>query len=260
MKSKICITTGFNKPYKSIGDLCLKSIRKYADKFEYNVELNNKLWEYEEPHLAKIVWILELFEKGYDYVFWIDADALIVNQNEDIGNEIVAGKDLYLVKHIYHNIDIVNTGVMLIKNSNWSKALLKEVLKRARNGEMRKHAYYENGILNKILGYYWLPSNYFLKFLFIHFGLKFQRVNPYNEKYFGLIKFLNERWNTLLDEEMNEIEDPIIKHYANIDSKIALKEMKEDLKTDEDRFAEMFAGEIDKECIVEEKLRSVTTD
>jgi len=130
------------------------------------------------------------------------------------------------VKHIYHNIDIVNTGVMLIKNSNWSKALLKEVLKRARNGEMKKHAYYEDGILNEIIGYYWLPNNYFLKFMFVHFGIKFQKLNLYNEKYYSSIKWLDEKWNTLPYEKMCKCKNPIIKHYANIDNKIILKEMK----------------------------------
>jgi len=224
--NKICITTGFNKGYKPIGELCLKSIKKYAKKFGHDVEIGNEYFQIEEPHIAKLIMILDLFERGYEYVMWVDADAIFIDYEQDILKEIDEGKDLYLVKHNYKGTEIANTGVMLIKNSMWSFHLLRDIVIKYREGKMKKHAWFENGLLNEAIGYYWMPKNFILKLLFLKLGLKFQRENKYKEEYFSNIKWLDNKWNYLVYENMGDCEDVVIVHYANQDNRDILKEMK----------------------------------
>jgi len=69
---------------------------------------------------AKVNLILKvLYMCKYDMIVWVDGDTLIMNSDirlEDLIDEVCQGKDLTLTK----DWKMINTGVMFIKQSEWS--------------------------------------------------------------------------------------------------------------------------------------------
>lgn len=99
------------------------SIHNYAF-IVYNKPLNNDVklcWN-------KIAVILNHLNQ-YKYIIWIDADAIIVQHN--ITFEEIIKKyqdiDLLLCSDIFFKKECINSGVMIIKNTEWSYQLFKKV-------------------------------------------------------------------------------------------------------------------------------------
>ena len=112
----VCITTYFDKNFEKIGNICLKTINAYAERHGFDVKLYNNIKSNRPPAWNKILLIQKLFQdkRKYDFIFWIDSDALILNFDEDIRDEIEFMKDLYLVKHFIKDREVPNTGSFLI--------------------------------------------------------------------------------------------------------------------------------------------------
>src|SRR3989344_1012987 len=98
---KVCMTTYFDRNFSSMGRLCLKSVKKYAKKYGFDVKLYNKISSKRPPAWNKILVIQKLLKdpKKYDFILCVDADAIFVRFDEDIRKEIKPDKDFYLVKH-----------------------------------------------------------------------------------------------------------------------------------------------------------------
>jgi len=196
-RHKICITTYFDDKFGVIGDLCYKSLLIYAKKHKLEAVLLRGI-ECDRPlPWHKILVIQRLFAAGFEYVFWIDADAVFVDYVRDIAAEIDEDKDLYLVKHSIGSQDVPNTGVMLIKNSAWSNHFLNMIWSK---DEYLDHKWWENAAAIDILGY--------------HSLLDENRPNRINQDLIGKIKWLGVGWNTV--PGVCEAKQPIIRHYAGM--------------------------------------------
>lgn len=109
-----------------IGDLSYKKIakenhQKYCDKYGYTyVCVEEKLNNF-HPMWMKPDLILKCFNDGYDYVLWMDGDSFFINM--DIKLEKFIEKDVDFVATGDCN-DIVNTGHMFLKNSDWSRKFI----------------------------------------------------------------------------------------------------------------------------------------
>ena len=100
---------------------------------------------------GKIPLIRQLLDE-YELVWWIDADAIIVDASKDIRDELDPDKDLFLVEHLFEwpHQHAANTGVMVWRSTDWSRALLDETW------AMEKYTYHyawENVALIELLGY-----------------------------------------------------------------------------------------------------------
>lgn len=100
---------------------------------------------------GKIPLIRQLLD-DYDLVWWIDADAIIVDASKDVRDELAEDKDLFLVEHLFEwpHQHAANTGVMIWRSTDWSRALLDETW------AMEKYTYHyawENVALIELLGY-----------------------------------------------------------------------------------------------------------
>ena len=256
-KHSVCITTYFDKSYKEMGELSLKTIRKYAEVHGFDVRLFNKLKTNRPPAWNKILIVQRLLKdtKKYDFVLWVDSDALFVRFNEDIRKEIQPGKDFYLTKH-----DGPNTGLFLIKSSEWSKKFLEDTW------NFKKYIYHnlwENAAINDLLGYRdTLVFNKYKIFIKeILYKLKCKnlitnliggtQINKYiynlfekptksnqdnvnqKEKNKNIdrelqkVKWLDSKWNSVPDYPSSK---PIIKHYPSIPHQERLRRMIEDFK------------------------------
>ena len=136
------ISSKINKQYADINGYDFKCI-------EYDIKYKD-YW----PTWVKVKAILEHIY-DYDYVFWIDADAIFM---KNIPLDFLIGKDIAITKE-YPNIkfdktlSMVNTGFMLIKNTKFSINLLHNLLSQAENwdgGSFKESNWHEQGLLDKM--------------------------------------------------------------------------------------------------------------
>ena len=249
------MTTYFDKNFEKIGNICLKTINAYAKRHGFDVKLYNNIKSNRPPAWNKILLIQKLFQdkKKYDFIFWIDSDALILDFDKDIRWEIESTKDLYLVKHFIKGREVPNTGSFLIRNSEWSKKFLIDVWNK------KEHIYnkwWENAAVNELLGFkieenkkkqFLLSWLYKLKIKNIvtntinRLGLR-SFVSKFSEKTksppilkdsivnsrLDKIKWLDFKWNSL--PGVSESPNPIINHYPAKPFVERLRFMKEDLE------------------------------
>ena len=128
-KMKICVFMYFTPDY-TIGYRTEKINRKYCEKHGYDFKVLHNIhpstrnlhpaWS-KLPHMCDIL-------SDYDYVVWIDGDAFFCNQDQKI-EDWISPKDItvgidpgdYVEGHDYR----VNTGLMIVKNTEWFKAYVK---------------------------------------------------------------------------------------------------------------------------------------
>ncbi|MBI3312643.1 MAG: hypothetical protein HYZ83_00220 [Candidatus Omnitrophica bacterium] len=201
---KICLTTYYDESYQTLGDMCWSSIKKYAARYGYSCERFQAIESDRPKPWNKILVISKLFDRGYDYVFWLDADALFVRFDRDISSEIEEGKDLYLVKHYRLGGEVPNTGVMLIRNCQESRDLLQKMW------DCKHHLncyWWENAAFIEVAGLAGLvPES--RRFMFSPEILS-QSPDPAIKR---KIKWLSVRWNHT--PVSPPISDFIIRHYA----------------------------------------------
>jgi len=118
---KICIATYYTEDFKDLYNLISPSYKSYCKKYNYDYYSEDITNTFNERHPVwfKIKLLINLLEK-YDAVLSVDCDTLLTNDSIKIENFIKPDKDLYLSK----DINGANTGVLLIKNSEWSKSIL----------------------------------------------------------------------------------------------------------------------------------------
>jgi len=248
----ICLTTYFDKGFEEIGSLCLESLKKYAKKYGFDIKLYNDFKSNRPAPWNKIKIVEKILndKKRYDFVFWIDADALFVNFDEDIRLEIEPENDLYLVKHQINESKIPNTGVFLLRNSDWSKEFLKEVWDKK---EYIHHNWWENAAINELLGFvieknsfkqfihFWLYKlklkNLIIKIIkklnLVNFSSKIvnknktlsQIENKKTKENLKKTKWLEKKWNSI---PRNSSINPIIKHYPAMQQEERIREMIKD--------------------------------
>ena len=136
------ISSKINKQYADINGYDFKCI-------EYDIKYKD-YW----PTWIKVKAILEHIY-DYDYVFWIDADAIFMNNTS---LDFLMGRDIAITKD-YSNIGLnktlsmVNTGFMLIKSTKFSIDLLNNLLVQAKNwdgGSFKESNWHEQGLLDKM--------------------------------------------------------------------------------------------------------------
>lgn len=184
-KKNICLTTYFNKDYRQISHYCLNSLKKYSLKFGYPIILHNEVTSNSYPPWNKILVIKKLFSEGYDYVFYIDADAMIINFDYNIADQIEPEKEWYLVRQQkeFNEGYVPNTGVMLIKNTDFSKNILDQLWQ-----------------LNHYSHHYWADQAALIELIGLKYELppKFQdyiKSDDPNPEFIKKIKWLDEKWN-----------------------------------------------------------------
>jgi len=147
----VCLITYFNKNFSSIGKISARTIKEYAERygFEHKIFQNVKISR--PPAWTKIFLINNLLKSDkYDFIIWVDADALFVDFTKNILSEIKINKHLYLVKHKINGKEVPNTGFFIVRNSQWSKDFFNYVWR------MKKYAYnniWENAAVADLLGY-----------------------------------------------------------------------------------------------------------
>lgn len=94
---------------------CIKSKYEYARHYNYTL-LTEDDFQIGDLHVAwSKIYLLKKYLKDYDYLFWIDADAMIMNMNVCLDNFFLCLPKQYNGL-ISVDVNGINSGVMLLKN------------------------------------------------------------------------------------------------------------------------------------------------
>jgi hypothetical protein len=121
---KVKIISAYNKNFKEVSDLSFATIEAFCEKSFFDCERffiddikKTAAW-------SKIKILLENIDpKHYDYILWIDADAIILNQDFYLKDMI----DTTKILHISRDFNNINSGVMLWKSCELSRLILEKV-------------------------------------------------------------------------------------------------------------------------------------
>lgn len=108
----IKIISTYDKNYKDLFDLTSPTVIKYAKKYGYSFEYYKVPETFERPSAWFKIKTIQENIKYFDYLLWIDVDAIIFNESYALQDFIVNDKSLYFSK----DINGLNSGVMLLKS------------------------------------------------------------------------------------------------------------------------------------------------
>ena len=134
-KKKIAVCTWYDNGIKKYADIAKDINQKYCDLHGYDLIIKHerKLKERQQQWEC-IPAVLDIVEENkYEYIVWIDADAVFrlnhdkfnlletyINKNKD--------KDFILSADV-PGYDIINTGVFIVKSNDYTKNILKNIIK-----------------------------------------------------------------------------------------------------------------------------------
>ena len=142
----------------------------------------------------------------YEWLLWLDADVVIVDLGADIAREIRPEADLYLTEHCWDGQYTANSGVMMIRSSEWARSFLDEVWARS---DFVNHPWWENGAILDLLGYSLQPA---------------RLVRP--TAWLQRTRFLDTRWNSV---EIDRADPPSFVHRGLFDTTTRIHQVTGDL-------------------------------
>ncbi len=196
-------------PHAELLDVSAETFRLYADRHGYDVVLHHDLLAPDRPaSWSKVLAILDAFGR-YDVVFWIDADAAIVDASRDVADELTGRSIVGLVAHEYDGQQIPNCGVMVVRRSRRSRRLLEEMWEQT---DLLEHKWWENAALLRLLGYELEPA--------------VRLVAP--SRISRRVQFIDPGWNSVL---VDPAPHPRINHYPGRSQEYRLQHLRADVTT-----------------------------
>jgi len=122
----VCILMFYDDPIKQYAEINYNINKLYCEKNNLKLLVSNKrLYENRHPAWEKLTLILQHINH-YDYIIWIDADAFLYIDADNIVNIIEKNKEANFIFSNDKNENIVNTGIFIVKNSEYSINFLKK--------------------------------------------------------------------------------------------------------------------------------------
>jgi hypothetical protein len=125
----VCVLTAYDDRFAGIGAISVPSMRRLADAHGYALRVVERNDCTRRGGWLKIEPIVAALSGAFDFVLWLDADTYVVRTSIDIRNVTHPDIDLHMVWHAPQHGDRshFNTGVMLIRASDWSRAFFERV-------------------------------------------------------------------------------------------------------------------------------------
>lgn len=130
----------------------VKNISAYAEKHDYGLIVYDKIiFPDVPPCWNKICAILHNLNQ-YEWIIWIDADAIITNFDTTLESIITPHQDydLLVCLDIYWQVQCINSGVMMVKNTQWTKQLFTKVWKNPAPHELNDQNVLFQEIVNEM--------------------------------------------------------------------------------------------------------------
>lgn len=210
----LALITTFDANYMRFGRMCLHSLEGCAAKHGSDAFKPTFAAEGRPASWAKIPAIIEAFDRGYEFALWVDSDAIYVDPDENPLDLVREGKDLYLVRHQTPLNLRPNCGVMLFRNSDWSRSFLKKLWDMERYID---HGWWEQAALIHCLC---APE-----FIEDKIGCEPDAVAQ------SKVEWIDKRWNNIPYAFHVDSKTccPVIRHYAGDGRQIKEEEMRLDL-------------------------------
>ncbi len=125
----------------------------YGRRHDWDVVVScEPLYGERPPSWGKLVLLRELL-RTYELVFWIDADAIIVDIERDVLSEIDPAHDVWLARHPQQRREdetVLNAGIILARRSPFTERLFDAMWNAE---QFIDHNWWENAALLDLLGY-----------------------------------------------------------------------------------------------------------
>ena len=142
---KICIVTLYTDEIAEYGRLGAANKERYATRHGYGfIAYTRSLDTRRPPAFGKLAAISAHLEEN-DWVFWTDADSLVMNSATRLESIVRRGKDKDMILTWEPSGSPVNTGQWLVRNSAWSKEVLERLA--AADCPNSRPRWYEQGAL-----------------------------------------------------------------------------------------------------------------
>jgi hypothetical protein len=113
--------------FKTIGEITRQSKEEYCKIHGYDFYLKDKDFDKSWTPRSERINILINNIDNYDWIWYLDADVMIMNQTIKIENLIDDNYDLIIAKTRTEGLIEINDGSMLVKKSKWSKNFLNHI-------------------------------------------------------------------------------------------------------------------------------------
>jgi len=145
--NKIILSGYSGNTYKKMCDLTFPLIEKYAKKYNADCKLI-KLKKDDRPASWQKIPLIKKYLKKYDIVLWIDADVVIIYDEENIFDNIQDEKIQYMVNHHIKDFTVPNIGVWIV-----TKKILPYLDIIWENHQYINHGLWEQAALIEMMGY-----------------------------------------------------------------------------------------------------------
>ncbi len=212
--SSLCPATMYTSNFSRLGDLCAATLSLYAKRHaaSFRVIIPDACEVKRPASWHKLELIRQLFQEGFEFVLWIDADALFLRFDTDIRSLILPDRDIYMVRHAlperYGADRVPNCGVLLMRNCPWSETFLSQIWECT---QYLNHVWWENAAMLHLLGLHRLLG---------------EGENRPNQDLLQHFSFLGTEWNAL--PRVCAAPNPIINDYAGMEFGQRLSEMSQD--------------------------------
>lgn len=202
---RCCIVTAYHgDDFTKLATLTLPGMEAFAARHGYELIVHRPDGSGFTDSWMKVPAIISALQGGFDFVLWLDIDALILRTDRDILKDAQPGADLLVSWHGPETARLdgmpfpphYNTGVYLIRRSEWSLEFFTRLL--ALHGKTT-HPWLEQAALLAMLGYNEPLGN---------------GPNVANELDRAHVGRLDPIWNSIPGIAMAA--DPVIHHFAGL--------------------------------------------
>jgi len=198
-------------PHAALLDVSEPTFRAYADRHGYELITTRDADPVRPPAWAKVAMLRDVLERC-ELAVWIDADAVIVDDRDDIAADLAPDKQLGLVRHG----EVPNTGVMVWRAGDFAQSLLADMWANTRRIH---HPWWENAALVDALGYD-VPRFSRLERLLPGRPRPCRPARP--SSYLAATQFLAPEWNWAY---LSRVENPRIVHCVGVPVEQRLADM-----------------------------------
>lgn len=144
----VCVLMFYDDPIKDYAEINYNINKLYCNKHNLNLILSHeRLHTTRHPAWEKLALILKHIH-NYDYIIWVDADAFFYVDGNNILDVIQNNKETNFIFSNDRRQSMVNTGIFIVKNSEYSISFLKKWAYDPNLHKNNSHPeWWENGVL-----------------------------------------------------------------------------------------------------------------
>ena len=153
---KYCVlSVNIGEKYTNMLGNLVKTHEDYAKRWDYGYKLVSEK-PVDDYHLSFVRFdgVLKCFDEGYEWVLYIDADAIVNNPSisldhyTDVPDDLIIMREIELREHC-GLFGVLNTGVFIVRNSPFSRQLFQDLIRIGK--ECPDKSLTDQDILNQVV-------------------------------------------------------------------------------------------------------------